>query len=112
MPTDPTFNDVWSQLRSRLHRGLEVRNWSREGDKEHFTKIVDLNYDEIVVLGERGTTPRRVSRDDFKKVFAFWEVYKDGIMSRDDVQEKTDTRNSSYIFALLHWLEEEQINPS
>lgn len=102
----PTFDEIWHELRLRLTRGMEVRNWSQDsGYTGKISRVEDLNYDEIVVTGDRTTSRRRVARRDFKKVFDYWDLYKRGRISRAEVLEIS--RNSTYIFSLLHWLEQQ-----
>jgi hypothetical protein len=100
----PTFNEIWGDIRTRLAEGMEIRNWSYDhGYTGNLTRIERLNYDEVVVTGDRTTRPRSVARADFQKVFEFWDRYKQGLSSRDDIQNVS--RNSTYIISILHWLE-------
>jgi hypothetical protein len=100
-----TFDEVWRELRGRLCEGTEIPNWSYDhGYTGKVTRIERVYYDSITVSGERTTERRDVLRTDFKKVFEFWDRYKQGLLPRDDIQKIS--RNSTYIFSLLHWLEQ------
>jgi len=97
------FDEAWREIRGRLSEGTEVRNWSYDsGYTGTTTRIERLNYDEIVVTGDRTTEPRPVARTGFKKVFEFWDRYRQGLVSRDEIVKIS--RNSTYILSILHWL--------
>lgn len=101
------FNDVWREIQARLTEGAEIPNWSYdEGYTGNVTRIVEKYYDVIAVTGGRTVRPRDVKRADFQKVFELWDRYKQGLTSRDDIQQIS--RNSTYIFSILRWLEVSQ----
>ena len=100
-----SFNGVWHEIRQRLSRGMEIRNWGYDrGYTGNASQIVDVNYDEIVVTGEKTNGKRRIARRDFEKVFEVWDRYRVGLLPRDAVTKIS--RNSTYIFSILHWLED------
>jgi hypothetical protein len=102
-----TFDEVWRELGARLSEGTEIPNWSYDhGYTGKVTRIERVYYDSITVSGDRTTKHRAVPGTDFKKVFEFWDRYKQGLIPRDDIQEIS--RNSTYIFSLLHWLEQSE----
>ena len=99
---DAHFNEIWREIQARLSEDIEIPNWGYEGYTGKVTRIEGKNYDEIIVSGERTTERRRVPRQEFKKVFELWDRYKhDG--NRAEIQQIS--RNSTYIFSILHWLE-------
>lgn len=78
--------------------------WSYDtGYAGKVTRIERLNYDEVVVTGERTDRPRSVSRTEFKKVFEIWDRDKQGLLSRKGAGDIS--RNAIYIFSILHWFE-------
>jgi hypothetical protein len=107
----PTFNVIWSDLTARLRSAMvseasfDIPNWSNDkGFTGNISRVEAVNYDEVVFIGERTTEPRRVSRRDFKKIFEdYWERYKQGTVSREELVRAS--RNSTYIISVLHWLE-------
>jgi hypothetical protein len=63
------------------------------------TRIERLNYDEVVVSGDNTTGPKSVPRTEFKRLLEFWDRYKQGIVSRDELQKIS--RNTTYILSIL-----------
>jgi hypothetical protein len=104
-----TFNEVWHEIQDRLSDGMEIPNWGyQEGYTGKFTRIERKYFDVIVVTGDKVTRPRDVKREDFKRVYEFWERYKQGLTPRDEIQRMS--RNTTYIFSILHWLERSEEN--
>jgi len=101
------FNEVWSEIQTHLTKGAEIPNWGyEEGYTGNVTLIVGKYYDVIEVTGGRTVKPRDVTRPDFKKVYEVWDRYKQGLTSREEIQQIS--RNTTYIFSILRWLETSQ----
>jgi len=99
----PTFADVWDDIQRRLPKGTEIPNWSYDGRTRGVTRIDEIYFYEIWVSGQNTTKSREVKRDDFKKLFEVWDRYKQGPIRRDEITDLS--RNSTYIFTILHWRE-------
>lgn len=103
------FDAVWLDLRGKLHRGTEIRGWSREKDDTglRFT-ITDFGPDAItirpaVTSDKPKPQERRIGKSDFEGVYRLWRGYCDGEISRVEVTKVS--QNTSYIFSLLRWRE-------
>jgi hypothetical protein len=101
-----TFDEAWRDTRLCLFQGLELPNWSYDGRARGITRIDQVYFDEIMVSARGTVGSRSVRKTDFKKVYEFWERYKQGQISRDELQKIS--RNTTYIFSILHWLEASQ----
>lgn len=101
------FNEVWSRIYQHLAKGMQIRNWSNDGYTDKATTIEAVYFQEILVLGERGRAPRSVSREEFKRVFEYWGGYKDGRIDRTELEKRAQTQNTTYIFSILHWSEQQ-----
>jgi hypothetical protein len=105
----PTFEEVWDDIQRRLPIGIEIPNWSDDGRTRGTTRIDEKYYYEIWVSGKSTTKSREVKRDDFKKLYEIWDRYKHGQIRRDEISDLS--RNSTYIFTILHWRETDQETP-
>jgi hypothetical protein len=105
----PTFEEVWDDIQRRLPIGIEIPNWSYDGRTRGTTRIDEKYYYEIWVSGKSTTKSREVKRDDFKKLYEIWDRYKHGQIRRDEISDLS--RNSTYIFTILHWRETDQETP-
>jgi hypothetical protein len=97
-------NDVWREIQTRLIVGTEIPNWAYDGGYTgKVTRIAQKYFDVIAVTGGRTVRPRDIKRTDFQKVYGLWDRYKEGLTSRDEIQQIS--KNSTYIFSILRWLE-------
>ena len=101
-----TFEDVWDDIQRRLLKGIEIPNWSYDGRTRGTTRVDEIYYYEIWVNGSNTTESRTVRREDFKKMYEIWELYKLGHIRRGEISGLS--RNSTYIFTILHWRETDQ----
>jgi hypothetical protein len=97
------FHEAWSDIQRRLSPGMEIRNWSREGYTERLSRIEYKDHREVGVSGENTASVRYISKQEFERVFEDWERYKQGHVSRDQI----NSQNTTYIFSIFHWLEEQ-----
>ncbi len=96
---------VWADLLQSATIGQTIGNWSAEkGDLSRWFTIEGVEENRIVVAGAGLTKPRSVYQADFEKVARLWPEYKQRRVPRQEV--RNESRNSTYIISLLHWLEE------
>jgi head-tail adaptor len=113
-----SFQEVRDWLMDHLSPGAEVENWSK--DAEEGTSQLEVqaiiiesapSQDGIVVKSrtKEGTTrgPRHVPWDDIEKVWAKWEGYKAGQVTRSQLREGND--NTTYAIALLHFYDFQKV---
>ncbi len=101
------IEDVWTQLQG--HFSKETRLKTISGQRE-FKAVYDRAYDEIVVTPDSTMMPRHITKIDFRKVWAKFvtikeKPYRPGYYQRE-------TRNASYIIALIKALTLEIEEPS
>jgi hypothetical protein len=99
----PAFEEAWDDIQRRLPKGTQMKNWSYDGHARGTTRIDEIYYYDIWVSGQGTTKSRKVTREDFKKVYEIWDGYKQGRIGRDKISDLS--RNSTYIFTILHWRE-------
>ena len=100
-----TFEGLWADFRHRLRAGTEVSTWSAHSGYTGGSFRVDGFEPTAIVVIPARRKARRVSREDFRRVYAQWGAYKSGTIGRADLGEITRSQNTSYIISLLHWLE-------
>jgi hypothetical protein len=100
------FNGAWLELTHRLKSGMKIPYWGITAGKDDTFAITEVDHRWVVVLPKQGQL-RRISRDDFHKIFVPWEPYKRGEMSREKLTEMS--RNSSYTLSIFHWLEDSEV---
>jgi hypothetical protein len=103
------FNDIWAALQAALVVGATIQNWTAHNGYigEPF-EIVAINPDVVVVVAPGASTPQMVRRPDFEKVYALWDDYVRGRVTRSAFTPLT--RYSKYVISILHWLEEQAAN--
>ena len=98
------FEQVWRSIRSKLAKGMEVKNWTvQKGYLGDTMRVSDLGTDYIIVDTPGARTLQRVHKNDFEEVWNIWEDYKAGKVPRQVMTPLT--RFSKYVISILHWWE-------
>ena len=97
------FAAVWADIQNRL-RPRSLPTWSRENGEMRKFEIVGVAPEAISILPAEGLE-RPVRKSDFANVYAHWPDYISENISRKTLEERSRSRNTSYIFGLLHWRE-------
>ena len=103
--TQPSFEEIWQKIVSRLTPGMTIRNWTiLQGYFGDDIEIIDVTPDMIVIKIPTAKYLYSVPRDDFQKLWQVWPAYKNGQIDR--LQTSPITRFSRYIIDILHWVEQ------
>ena len=97
-----SFQAFWTDLPLVLKPGTEIRGWGKaRGYTDLRFRVIDLDAGSVTIDSATVSAPRRISRGEFEKLFALWDRYCAGQISRQEVTPIS--QNSSYIFAILRW---------
>jgi hypothetical protein len=97
-----TFEQVWLDIVKKLRPGTELAGWSRDKGETHSKfRIVELDSTHVSIKPGAGGQVRRISKNDFRQVFAWWDQYNAGSISRKDMTGLS--QNTTYIFSILNW---------
>lgn len=94
------FPEMWLRIRTGLDSGTKVRNWTAAknylGDE---FLIVRVEANHIDVNSPNAETVQRVAKADFEYMFANWDNYCAGRLTRQALVEHT--RVSKYTMSIL-----------
>ena len=93
-------------IQTQLRTGIELESWSRDSayTTTQFT-IYGISPDSIRIVSPTIPRGRSIAKSDFATVHNFWSDYRAGKVSR--AKMATLSHNTSYIFGILKWLEDE-----
>jgi len=98
------FEALWSQTRDRYSNEVELKTISTQRE---FKVIYDGSYDEVVVTPLLTKMPRHITKTDFRRV---WEKFvKVEVNPYRPGHYQRETRNASYILALIKDILEERV---
>lgn len=100
---------AWLKILRELDGRTELRAWSRDSGYTTTTfRVTHAQPGSIEVRSLSLSQPRTITKTDFARVAAVWEGYCNGEMTR--VQTVQVSQNTSYIFGLLKWVEDQAVN--
>jgi hypothetical protein len=101
------FDKAWVDIRQRLRPNTMIKNWSADRGYTGGEFLVnDVDGAAVIVRSGQMGQERRVSKGDFQRLFAFWDAYNRGTISRAELGKRS--QNTTYILSILHWREETQ----
>lgn len=99
------FANTWAALQASLIPGLTVPNWTfHNGTIGEPFLIEEVRPNVIVVHAPGATSLQPVGKKDFEAVYALWDDYAGGAVSRQTFNPLT--RYSKYVISILHWLQQ------
>jgi hypothetical protein len=106
-----TFDAVWTQIADELRPGTAVQNWGvARGFAGRTFEVMDVERTVITIFGGDMQMPRRLSKDDFARVYAVWDAYIGGRYPRSKMTDLS--QNTTYIVSILHGLNVYQASPA
>jgi hypothetical protein len=104
---DNIFDEVWSDICEKLLPGTLIRNWNvEEGYYGGAFRINHVDDGGVIIPFGQMAREKRVSKRDFQRVFARWEAYNRGTISRAELGKWSE--NATYILSILQWREAAQ----
>ncbi|MET3361422.1 hypothetical protein ABH972_003936 [Bradyrhizobium ottawaense] len=92
----------------RLRSETEIRAWGRESGYGIPFKIYDTRPQSITIYSQSIAKPRSISKKEFLRIAEHWPAYCAGETARGFLGELS--QNTSYIFGLLKWIEDNRQN--
>lgn len=87
-------DSVWSQIKSKLRPGIDVRNWGvARGYASGSFRLDNVERTSITICGGDMQMPRRISKGDFEKLYAVWDDYRAGNLPRMKLTFPVTKRN-------------------
>ena len=104
--TKQEFELLWRRLQRALHPGDTIRNWSQHGEYlgGAFT-IHNVGAEFIEVDPYDAVHNQYIRKEEFAKVYDFWDAYNWGQVPRSVLRDLTHF--STYVISILHHLETE-----
>ena len=94
---DATFEVFWGALKLALSKTTPIRNWTVDSEYlgEDFSAQAQGN---AIYCDPPGVN---VSRDDFWKIWQFWDQYLTGSVKRQVIRDLPHY-NTKYVISILH----------